>query len=532
MLVLPEGLALKGASAAPRGRGIVTARVFQAGDVIATFKSPSIAIPDSPHLSKTCSGCLLPSTPGSDPPSSSQPPRAVRACTGCRTVAYCSPACQKLDWTVGCHKAECKVFKRVRAEGHDFLPTPVRALVQVLLRPDMGEAMTEMEGHVDRFRRESSKLWADMELQAIAALHYLGREANVKSLPEAIEILCKSQVNSFNRLDEDVEQTGLFMNPSLAMVNHSCTPNAFVQFIGRQAVLHAYQEIKKDEEVEISYIDCNLHLSQRQEELKTRYHFTCNCPRSPEVQNLQDSQGPSLSTKELLSTTIEDIYPWCSKPLLGLSEPDKQKQLRRRWTACKPLRDSRAPANAIEPLPHILAEASNYFGEHGNFAYSLSISSFLATRVNPYKAAAPFAPQRVKGLLMVAKLLKYITPADLDSSSGGTKTLTSGKSLWGGISKVLGKMDQATTCQILLELVVLYAPAAHSKEWAVFLEAEGLLVDIQTLQGREMEEAFVKALMRNSNGAEERRFFEHCVLRPLRELSAFCFDIMDSEFGS
>jgi len=61
-------------------------------------------------------------------------------------------------------------------------------------------------------------------------------------------------VNSFNRLDEDVDQTGLFLNPALAMVNHSCIPNAFVQLVGRQAVLHAYQEIKKGEEIQISYI--------------------------------------------------------------------------------------------------------------------------------------------------------------------------------------------------------------------------------------------------------------------------------------
>ncbi|KAI0539258.1 hypothetical protein GGR58DRAFT_465025 [Xylaria digitata] len=556
MLVLPEGLILKGVSVAPRGRGIVAARVFQPGEVIATFNSPSIAIPDSPHLSTTCSGCLLPSTLDSDPPSTSQPARVVRACTGCRTVAYCSPACQKRDWTIGGHKAECKVFKRVRAEGHDFLPTPVRALVQVLLRPDMSAAMAEMQGHVDKFRHESGKLWADMDLQAMAALHYLGREANAQNLAEAIEILCKSQVNSFNRLDEDVGQTGLFMNPSLAMVNHSCTPNSFVQFIGRQAVLHAYQEIKKDEEVEISYIDCNLHRSERQEALKTRYHFTCDCPRckddmdvyqvcrryphlhlnalslAPDIQNLHDSQGHSISANKLLSATIEEIYSWCSKPLLGLNEPDKQKQLRRRWAACKPLRDSRVPAHAIEPLPHVLTEASMYFGEKGNFAYSLSISSFLATQVEPYKAAAPFAPQRVKGLLMIAKLLANTAPADLDTSLGGKKTLASGKSLWAGISKALGKMDQATMCQTILELVVYYAPAAHSEEWAVFRDAKGLLGDIEALQGRETEDALIKAFIRNPNGAEERRFFEQAMLGPLRELVAFCFDIMDSEFGS
>lgn len=196
MPTLPEGLALKGASTAPRGRSIAATRVFQPGEVIATFGSPSIAIPDSPHLSTTCSGCLLPATPGSDLPSPSQPVRVVRACTGCRTVAYCSPACQRLDWTTGGHKAECKVFKRVRAEGHDFLPTPVRALVQVLLRPEMSAVMEDLEGHVDRFRLESGKLWADMELQAMAALHYLGRETNAKSLAEAIEILCKVCVSN------------------------------------------------------------------------------------------------------------------------------------------------------------------------------------------------------------------------------------------------------------------------------------------------------------------------------------------------
>ncbi|KAI1425383.1 hypothetical protein F5Y12DRAFT_784657 [Xylaria sp. FL1777] len=555
MPAFPEGLILKGASAAPRGRGIAASCVFQPGEVIATFGSPSIAVPDSPHLSTTCSGCLLPATQGSDPPSSSQPARVVKACTGCRTVAYCTPECQKLDWTIGGHKAECKIFKRVRAEGHDFLPTPVRGLVQVLLRPEMSAAVVEMQGHVDKFRRDSGKLWADMELQAMAALHYLGRETNARSLAEAIEILCKLQVNAFTRLDEDVAQTGLFMNPALAMVNHSCTPNAFVQFIGRQAVLHAYQEIKKDEEIEISYIDCNLHRSHRQEALRTRYHFTCNCPRckddmdvyqvcrgyphlylnslslAPDIQELlQDYHGPSLSKNGLLSATVEEIYPWCSTPLLGLSEADKRKQLRRRWTACKSLRDSRAPAHATEPLPHVLAEASMYFGAQGNFAYSLCISSFLATRAEPYKAAAPFAPQRVKGVLMIAKLLANTAP----TGPGQTAVLTSGKkpSVLDRISGTLGKMDQATMCQTLLEMVVYYAPAAHSKDWDVLREARDLLGDLEALRGRETEDAFVKAFMRNPNGADERRFFDQIVLGPLQELSAFCFDIMDSEFGS
>lgn len=62
------------------------------------------------------------------------------------------------------------------------------------------------------------------------------------------------RVNSFNRLDTDLGQSGIYINPALAMVNHSCVPNAFVQFVGRNAMLHAFQDIKAGEEIEISYI--------------------------------------------------------------------------------------------------------------------------------------------------------------------------------------------------------------------------------------------------------------------------------------
>ncbi|KAI1176668.1 SET domain-containing protein [Nemania sp. FL0916] len=554
MATLPDGLVLGGQSGSPRGLGIVAARAFQPGALIATFGEPSIAIPDSPHLSTTCSGCLLPATSGAE---DNKTARVVRACTGCRAVAYCSPSCQRMDWTKGGHKGECKVFKRVRAEGHDSLPTPVRALVQVLLRPEMSSAMAGRQGHVDAFRRKSGKFWADMELQALAALHYLGREADAKKLADAIEILCKLQVNSFSRIDEDVGQTGLFMNPDLALVNHSCMPNAFVQFVGRKAVLHAYQAIEKDEEILISYIDCNLHLSHRQEALRARYHFTCACDRckddmdvyqvcrvyphlhmnslslAPDVQNLLDSSAAGvLSGNEELSTTVEDIYPWCSASMVDLSEADKQKQLRRRWKACKPLRDSHTAAYAIEPLPRVLTEASIYFATQGHFAYSLSISCFLATRVEPYRSAAPFTPQRVKGLLMIAKLVANAAPMDSDSSSDGSSVSAPIKTLRADISKALANVDQATTCQVLAELVTYYAPSAHSNEWSVYNEADEMLRDIAGLPGRESEDALVKAFVRNPNGAEERRFYDQAILDPLRALAAYCLDIMDNEFDA
>lgn len=82
------------------------------------------------------------------------------------------------------------------------------------------------------------------------------------------------QVNSFNRLDVDIGQSGLFLHPALAMVNHSCIPNAFVQFSGRKAILRACRAIKKDEEVEISYIGKLLVLLYRKPRAETCANVT------------------------------------------------------------------------------------------------------------------------------------------------------------------------------------------------------------------------------------------------------------------
>lgn len=61
------------------------------------------------------------------------------------------------------------------------------------------------------------------------------------------------QTNAFHRYDADLGQVGIFLEPKLAMANHSCIPNAMVQFVGRKAILRAEKPIKVDEEIEISY---------------------------------------------------------------------------------------------------------------------------------------------------------------------------------------------------------------------------------------------------------------------------------------
>lgn len=255
-------------------RSLLATRAFPAGTPIATFSSPILALPDGATMRTTCNWCLhmssSPSSSQSQP--NSQDPVKLRACTACRAAVYCSPACQRAHWKA-VHKAECKMFARVReGAGKDWLPTPVRAVAQVLLLMKGGdkgvlEAFGEeqsqgqggedewegLEGNVEGFQK-MEEVWKDFELQATAAVVYAGLLEGEEVLERARRVLCRIQTNAFNRHDADTGMAGLFLDAGLAMVNHSCVPNAFIGFEGRTATLRAERDIKEGEEITISYI--------------------------------------------------------------------------------------------------------------------------------------------------------------------------------------------------------------------------------------------------------------------------------------
>ncbi|KAI1856978.1 uncharacterized protein JN550_013544 [Neoarthrinium moseri] len=490
---LPPGLMLAGSASTPRGRSLTTQRAIGPGGVIAVFDEPSITIPSSPCLHLTCNYCLA----GPEVP--------VRACTGCRTATYCSPVCQKADWKL-VHKGECKVFKRVKAEGHDFLPTGVRALVHMLLRTDMAAAVQEMEAHTEGFRAQKEE-WRDMELQALAAMHYLGREASPQSVNEAIDLLCKLQVNSFNREDEDTGDSGIFVNPALAMVNHSCVPNAFVKFAGRKASLHAYRAIKEGEEVEISYIELNL------------------CSLNSDLSTLRNnpSQGLLSSNKDL-ARLLEEIYPLCSTRLSSSETSENPTAvIRKKWQLCEPLRA--AQLFAIEPLPQVMGEASIVLGEREDHPFALAICCFLAITSDAFKYPLPFSPSRLTGLLMIANLLSNTAPIS------GSKVPAATGSLRERIVQALSEMDQATMTQAILAIFVRWAPMFHTEDSQAFQEGSFQLRDIESLRGRQKERELIRRWARDHNDAEAQMFFEYAVQKPVDKLASFALEIMDAEFG-
>lgn len=176
-----DALTVQGTKGKGPGRSLSSRKTFKPGDLIATFTSPILVLPNGPSAKIVCNHCLAHNVP-------------TKACTGCKAVVYCGAECQKANWGL-IHKLECKVFKRVKASAdQDWLPTPVRALVQVLLRwdgdEDLRAAFGRLEGNVDRFRSRED-VWKDVGLQAYGGMAYAGRKETDNELHMARDILCK-----------------------------------------------------------------------------------------------------------------------------------------------------------------------------------------------------------------------------------------------------------------------------------------------------------------------------------------------------
>jgi SET and MYND domain-containing protein len=168
---------------------------------------------------------------------------------------------------------------------------------------------------------------------------------------------------------------------------------------------------------------------------------------------------------------------------------------------------------AVHPLPEMYATFIVHDGEEEqNLAYALAAACFRATRVDPYGYVAPFEPWRLKGLLVIARLLSQTAPL----TATGELTKTCPLPL---LAAALEKMDQVTICECVLRLVMYYGPMAHSDDWVVMQSAREMLTDMESLEGRERESAMLQLWLSNPSHPEAQHFFEEMVYKPVMRLA-------------
>lgn len=89
-------------------------------------------------------------------------------------------------------------------------------------------------------------------------------------------LLEKYKRNAFN-----LDNTGNTISPGIlldgAIFNHSCNPNVSFSYNKGKMYFFANTDIKKGDELCISYIDISMEYSERQKHLRERYGFLCDC---------------------------------------------------------------------------------------------------------------------------------------------------------------------------------------------------------------------------------------------------------------
>ncbi|KAK1941736.1 N-lysine methyltransferase SMYD2 [Phytophthora citrophthora] len=287
-------------------------------------------------------------------------------CDDCSRVFFCSEECQEKLQDV--HEKECEALEEVDLVASKT-STDVN-LLRLLIRILAVRSQDAMDGkrHMDEEGNVASSYANVKEL-----VHVLDKEggpwvdhvrAGAKKILEDLPDECQlpveeilviaAQINenaySLDALDGKhlVAAVGLF--PICGLINHSCQPNCTWSNAGGSIMeVRALCDIKKGEEITLSYIDIDKERSERQKELQNTKHFDCQCDRCSTPLNesvdrfLQGFRCPRCSLKadedkDCLLIQVEEklVCPDCqfnvsaaaivSATLTARSKVDKAKQ--------------------------------------------------------------------------------------------------------------------------------------------------------------------------------------------------------------
>ncbi|KAL7797764.1 SET domain-containing protein [Trichoderma afarasin] len=519
-----------------KGRGLYATKSFSPGAVISPF-TPLLLLPTVSHLSGVCSYCLRPGNP--------------RACSRCHAASYCDATCQAAAWKA-VHSRECKPLRQgIKDEGRRRqLPTPTRALIQALLCGEIGDGLGDLEGHVLEKKAEGDE-WRDVEMMAMAACAFSGKGTAEELVRRAVEMLCKIQNNSFQRFDTDLGVVGLFLEPTLSMANHSCIPNAAVQFIGRNALLVAENPIRAGDEIELAYTFYTDPLFKRREAL-AHYKFVCNCLRcrdnlnvyqvaaiSPNVNLNSQSLVPDVSkfrkhpaatspSKQSIINRHSQTADRLSSALATIESPsERRKLLKSEYNKSKALVEEELWA--VTPLPDILFRISMLYGEEENFAFALAVACFIATACDPYQYASPYHPVRLAGLFTIANLTTHTAAATAFLANSATP-VSKKATLEQKVEETLREIDQVSLCQMLLIMIVKYSPEKYGTELSLVGKAQVLLEDIEKLAGREKETSLIDEWRQDPNSEKSQAFFEFAVVQQVNTLANLGREVLRRDF--
>ena len=203
-------------------------------------------------------------------------------CPQCDLMSYCSQACLEEDKPD--HALECDLFTELM-ETSDVARIMVRLLLKLedhrisqdeTLPFSQGKrSFSDLLSHSDKM--EDNDPWILKIFHSVQELI----PQTVKSWEHFKEVYGKLVINSFEVSNDEDEKVGyaLYLGPSI--LDHSCVPNAEVDFSGKRIIVKCKVNMNGIDlrKLFISYIDMGAETLVRRRKLKQYYHFDCFCER-------------------------------------------------------------------------------------------------------------------------------------------------------------------------------------------------------------------------------------------------------------
>ncbi|KAG5350891.1 hypothetical protein C0989_008893 [Termitomyces sp. Mn162] len=193
-----------------------------------------------------------------------------------------------------------------------------------------------MQSHRESLQSSSFELHTHL---SHALVRYLGISSpeqlskfELNSPKDLVDITSRFITNTFSVTTPTLTPIGVSVSPIVALINHSCEPNAVVVFPRSSALspaqeslmqIIALRNINPNEEILTSYIDTTLPKYLRQKSLKETYNFECRCAIIDAVRVGQEG----LDKATALQSKGQNLLIYQSVGANGMTDPYKSLQL-------------------------------------------------------------------------------------------------------------------------------------------------------------------------------------------------------------
>ncbi|GAB1318472.1 Histone-lysine N-methyltransferase set-6 [Madurella fahalii] len=301
------------------GSGLFTEAQIDAGREI--YQSPPLMTAVDVGNESFCHYCLKDTKDGFSTGSAGDDNTSLaKSCTGCRVARFCSKECQKAAWTEF-HKDECRVMRDVpqMKAQHLLAHRLVFWGQRKRIMASQGKAISFLETHFREYSEDGDRISEITDI-AMAIREATGGKVNLGLVWRTVPAL---RVNSVRiRPAARKESVGYALDLVTAVMNHSCDPNAFAFFDGRQLYVRSLKTIAAGEEITICYLDPTIAISIRREFLQREYFFDCRCKRCESELNEQSALlGHDASLLPTLYQSQQDILDLMRNAVLAARRP-------------------------------------------------------------------------------------------------------------------------------------------------------------------------------------------------------------------